>query len=149
MSDLEARLEAARERAKEAESKLQAQRKEAAAELELAELDQRVADAEAIAAAEAEHGPRNVLAIDSDGLGVVILKRPNPVRYRAWQDTTEKISYDSMITLVQPCVVHPDPKKDNAKALDKILDARPGLLQMLLDGVTRLAGFRAGDVAKK
>jgi hypothetical protein len=142
--DLEARLAKARaERAAVAQARVE---REAAAELAaLVETEERAAkDEAAVAAAEQAHGPvgRKIAVVETD-LGVIIVKRPNPVLFRKWQDMG-KATTATLDQLVRPCLVYPD-----VAAFDRILDELPATLMRLANEVCTLAGMRREEVSGK
>jgi hypothetical protein len=75
--------------------------------------------------------------------GVVIVRTPDPLKFRAFQDA-EKTKTEDLISLVSGCVEHPD--KGSFAAL---LDRQPGALVALADLCAYLAGARKSAVAGK
>lgn len=142
--DLESRLAAARARKAEAVARADAARAASMLALDVERAEREAEDAEALTKAECEHGPVGVkLATVETSMGLVILKRPNTVMFRRFQDKGS-FTCDAVEALVRPCVVHPD-----AKQLDRILGEQPGVLSMLADRVVFLAGARAQELAGK
>ena len=141
---LEERLREARERRRAAEAKREERQAEndLLAEVEAEELAAR--NAEALEAAEAEHGPigKKLRAIETSG-GVIIVKRPHPATYKRFRDKGEAntAAFDK---LVRPCVVHPD-----KSTFDRILDEEPAALDRCANAIVELAGFRAREVSGK
>jgi hypothetical protein len=143
-SELEQRLVDIRARRAELD-KLQAVRSEERDLAELVEREEReLKDREAIAAAEAEHGPlrKRIAAVHTD-LGVVILKRSNPLMFRRFQDAGT-LKSEHLDKLVRPCVVHPD-----LPTFDRILEELPATLLRCANAVSELAGVRAEEVTGK
>jgi hypothetical protein len=101
-------------------------------------------DDEAIAAAEAEHGPvgKRIAVVHTD-LGVIIVKRPNPLIFRRFQDkgTTKTEDFDQ---LVRPCLVYPSKTE-----FDRILEELPATLIRAANAVCALAGVRHDEISGK
>jgi len=142
--DLESRLEAARVRQRSATAAREENRKNREL-LEAVEAAERSAkDEEAIAAAEAEHGPTGrALRVIRTSFGCVILKRPSPIHYKRFRDVG-KANTTAFEKLVRPCVIYPD-----ASALDRILEEEPATLDRCANAVVELAGFRAEELSEK
>lgn len=99
---------------------------------------------EAIAKAESEIGPvGSHLAIVDTDLGPILLRRPQPLKFRRFQDKADSKSED-VEALVRPCVVYP-----SAAEVDVILHDLPATLIRLGNAVAELAGYRAAEVTKK
>lgn len=142
-SEVEARLDAVRaKRAAIEAAKASRAEEDLLAQVESEELD--LKNAEAIAAAEAEHGPvgKKIAVVETD-LGVVILKRAHALVFRRFQDEA-KFTHAQIDKLIRPCVVYP-----RGDALDRILDELPATALRLANAIARLAGQRAEDVAGK
>lgn len=143
-SELSARLKAAHEKqAAIAEAREAANAKAMLLHaVEAAELAAR--NESALADAEAAHGPlgRKIAAVDTD-LGVVILKRPNHLLFRKFQDTGEA-TFEGVYRLVRPCLVYPD-----VETFDRWLEEQSGILARCGGAVATLAGIRAKDLAGK
>lgn len=110
-------------------------------------LQRELADASALASAEAEHGleSEGMIATVKTRLGLVILKRPNALKYRQFQDSNKKatsISIDN--DLVRPCLVYPD-----AARWDVIINELPDTIRLCGDKVVELAGFQSNDLSGK
>lgn len=103
-----------------------------------------LADEEAIAKAEDDHGPvgKRIALVRTD-MGVIILKRPNPVLFRRFQDQG-KTTHDALDKLVRPSVVHPD-----HATFDRILDELPATMTICANSVCVLAGVRTEEAAGK
>ena len=140
-SELRARIAAARDKRK-ALAAAEAPRRELATLTREAELEERgAADDAAIAKAERELGKRNVdWATCDTAIGVVILRRPNGVAFKKFQDTPGKPTTLVLEELVQPCVCHPPVGEWN-----KALDITPGVLMQAADRVCELAGIRQAE----
>jgi hypothetical protein len=109
-------------------------------EVEKAERDAR--NAAALEKAELEHGAKKIAAVYTDS-GVVIVKRPNHLLFRRFQDAGEH-STMALEKLVRPCLVHPD-----GGAFETILEELPGTLLRTANAVTDLALGRTQEVSKK
>lgn len=112
------------------------------AEVEAAELE--AANARAIAKAVEEHGPlgAKVAAIDTR-LGVIVVKRPNHLHFRRFQDASE-VTTETLDRLVRPCVVYPSHER-----FDAMLEELPAVLTELGREVSVLAGMKAKETAGK
>lgn len=144
MSELEERLRKARaERARLEEER-------ALREPELALLEQVEAEelalknAQAVADAEATHGPvgKKIRTVETSS-GVVIVKRPNHLLFRRFQDSG-KVSTDECERLVRPCLVYPD-----AATFDRWAEEEPGIIVRAANACAQLAGIRAEEVSGK
>jgi hypothetical protein len=123
-----------------------------AARLEAAELERlklEIADEEAIAKAECEHGPidRDIAAVQSRGHGVVIVKRPTHAQYRLMIDSVS--SGKMQLSAINErfafsCLVYPD-KLD----FERILKAESGLLERVANAAAKLAGLVVEEVQGK
>jgi len=99
-----------------------------------AEIEQEAEDEEAIFKAEQELGERGKkFATVRSPKGVIILKQPNPLKYRQFMDAN-KFTTTSVEAFILPCRVHP-----SGGRLDEILKEWPGLLQECADAVVELA----------
>lgn len=141
-AQLQARLEAAkkkreaaRQRREELESKGELERRVAAEE-------QAATDEEALFNAESEHGRNKVATVDTP-MGMIILKRPNPLHFKRFQDK-ESAKTKDLDQLVRPCLVHPTPAK-----FDAILEELPATLTRCADRVATLAGVRVRELTGK
>jgi hypothetical protein len=108
---------------------------------ELVAVEERgLAEDEAIAAAEVEHGAvgKKIFVVRTPA-GIVIVKRPNHVLYRRYQDKGEATSLE-FEKLVRPCLVYP-----SVEQFDRLLDDLPGILIDVANGVAYLAGSRAKE----
>lgn len=133
----------ARARVEAAKLAITAQREVEAEQAEVQRLEREALGLEALAKAEREHGSSRVMALETDQ-GIVIVKAPNHVAYRKWQDTTERVSTEALEQLVFPCIVYP-----SISEFERILERLPHTLQRCSDAVTVLAGYRKDDLAKK
>lgn len=100
-------------------------------------------DDQAWDAAVAEHGERKVARLLTPEDGAIILKRPNTVLFKAYQDKQGNKSED-VEKLVRTCVIYPEKIVFGA-----MLKEQPGLLMVCMGIVLRLAGFRAEDILGK
>lgn len=135
--DLQKKLELLRAARIEREEK-------AALEAEQERLRRDVADEEALAAAEAKHGPlgKNIIALKTD-LGVVILRRPHHLEMRKML-AKEKLDEREATVFVRSCVVHPD-----GASFETLLEERPAIGGQLVELVLRLARGRTEELAGK
>lgn len=143
--ELEARIKKAEEQLDGLEQQ-RAEREELAALRRKAEQKElALRDAPHIAKAEEEHGPiGEKLAVVETDLGAIVVKRPNHLHYRRFQNKSS-MSTDEVWALVKPCVVYPSIKETEA-----ILEELPGVLMPgLSDAVIGLAGHRTKEVEKK
>jgi hypothetical protein len=144
MSDLAERLAKVRaERAALAAAKAKADA-DRALEVELEAEELALKDDQAIAHAEAEHGPvgKKIATVHTD-LGVIIVKRPNMTLFRRFQDTGS-MKHADLDKLVRPCRVYPD-----EAAFDRILDELPATVARVASAVCELAGVRQQDTGGK
>lgn len=109
---------------------------------QLAKEERALEAAEALSKAEAEHGVGKVGLVETD-LGPVVVKRPNHVLFRKFQDT-ESIKSIDVEKFVRPCVVHP-----TREQFDKIVEELPATLMRVANVVTRLAGARTEEISGK
>jgi adenylate kinase len=117
----------------------------AADDRELAQAEQDLADEQALTDAIAKYGALGdkIQAVKTDA-GLVIVKKPNHVAFRRFQDDTTK-SMASVEVLVRPCVVYP-----TGARLDQMLEDRPAILSPgLSDAVCLLAGIETKRLAGK
>lgn len=121
-----------------------------AAEAEVASLKQSIADEEAIAKAEAEHGTvgSDIAVVHSrGGNGVIIVKRPSHPVYRQMIDAVgtgkEKLSVINERFAFQ-VIVHPS--KDE---FERILKRESGLLDRVANAAAVLAGLVIEEVGGK
>lgn len=103
-----------------------------------------LANEQAIAKAEDAHGPlgKRIQAIDTD-LGVVIVQRPDHIRFKRFQDSADA-STAEFYKLVVPCLVHP-----KADRFDAMLQEQPAILARVATQVCVLAGVRLKENAGK
>lgn len=136
-----ARIKAEREKLRadtEARDKARADEDALAAE-ELA-----LANEQAIAKAESEHGricDGKIGAVETR-LGVVIVKRPQAAFHRRFMKGTN--GHEDAEKLVRHCLVHPSPV-----AFDALLEEQPGVLDAITVVCAHLAGLGAKEVAGK
>jgi hypothetical protein len=101
-------------------------------------------DAPHVAKAEEDHGPIGVkIAVLETDLGAIIVKRPNHLHYRRYQNKGAS-SVEDLWALVRPCLVYP-----SAAEVEKILEELPGKLLPLANRVVELAGHREEELTKK
>jgi hypothetical protein len=127
---------------------LEAAREKRALEAELAEETLReeraLADAEAIDAAEREHGlvGKRIMVIQTE-LGAVIVKRAHANTFRKFMDGGKHSTAD-LEKLIRPCLVHPP-----LEQFEAIIKEQPFTLNRVSDAIATLAGVRAEDVSGK
>ena len=143
IKELQERIARAQEQREQAEQKREAMRR-SPAELrkQLEREEQAAKDAEALLAAEQEHGVNRVASIETEE-GLIIVKRPNPLHFKRFQDK-DKHKVDDFEQLVRPCVIHPSKAR-----FDEICENLPATLMRCANAVVQLAGFRARDLAGK
>lgn len=114
------------------------------AKQELERAARELADEEAVATAEDEHGEMGVhiMAVRTE-CGIVIVKRPAALIFRRFQDQGKSASQD-LEKLVRPCLVHP-----NRESFDHYCDEQPATLLRVADAVAHLAGVRNTEVSGK
>ncbi len=116
----------------------------AALEAEVTAAELAAANAKAVREAVEKHGPLGVkIALVDTALGVVIVKRPNHLHFKRFQDAGE-ITSAKLHELVQVCVVHP-----NLERFDALLEELPAVLTRCADAVVSLAGAKGKEVAGK
>lgn len=121
-----------------------------ARELELALRE--LSDAEAVEKAECEYGAsyaygeppngRKIATVDTD-MGVVIVKRPNHVIFKRFQDSGAS-STAEIERLVKPSLVHP-----SSAVFDRWLEDQPAILLRVAGACAELAGVRMREIAGK
>ncbi len=113
-----------------------------ASELEAEE--RALVDDRAILAAVEEHGPiGSKIAVVYTDLGAIVVKRPNHLHFRRFQDS-EAVKSADLEKLVRPCLVHP-----SGSRFDEILEELPATLLRVGDAVVTLAGAKAKESAGK
>jgi hypothetical protein len=106
----------------------------------------KLALAEALEKAEADHGPvgTHLLVLDTETEhGSVIMKRPNKARYRAFMEKKNTKTED-IESIVRSCIVYPD-----ADHVDRLLEDLPGALVRFGSAMATLAGFRNDELTSK
>lgn len=141
-NELRDRLQKAEARRLEAERKREDLADSRSLEQQVTDAEIAAADAEAMADAEEKHGAHKVKSIGT-ALGCVIVKAPNPLIFRRFQDRGEHKTSD-MEALVRKCLVYP-----TATALDRIIEEEPATIARAANCVVELAGFRESEVSKK
>ncbi len=105
---------------------------------ELARETRALADAEAIDAAEKEHGADGIRIVQTEE-GVIIVKRPAQATYRKFIDTG-KGDTESLDKLAAPCLVYPA-KLEYRRLLDKY----PHTVVACANAVCALAGAKPSE----
>jgi hypothetical protein len=144
MTDLDARLKAAKAKKAEIEARRQAKAAEVAslAEVEAAEREAR--EAEIIENAESEIGAiGDKIAIVRTSAGMIVVKRCHPNVFRRFADQASFKTKD-YLQLVSGSIVHPD-----KATFDAMLEEAPGILVACADAVLRLAGAAAQVQSEK
>lgn len=134
---LEDRLVAARERKAAAEREA-----EPSLEEQVAAAEREADEAEALAAAQREHGAENVACADTR-LGRVIVKRAHIAKFKQFVDS-DRVTADSIEGFVRPCIVYPDRGK-----ADALLAELPAVWGELAIKLQQLSGARAEVFGKK
>lgn len=137
--ELEARLAKARATKEEVDARRAAREESAAllAEVERAEIE--AADAEALAAAEEEHGPLGeAIGVVSTRRGSVIVKRPNALFFRKigfeiGSKNAQKAE-DAAHRLIAHCLVYP-----TKTTYDALVETYPGVPAVLIGMIGKLA----------
>ena len=97
-------------------------------------------DDEARAKARTEHGKdriATVTGVNAPAFDCVIVKRPDPAAFKAFQDK-EGVKGEDIENLVSPCVVYP-----TRAEFDKLITfEQPGVLTRVAEAVCYLAGVR-------
>lgn len=100
-----------------------------------------IADEEAIAKAEAQHGPigRDIATVQSRSHGVIIMKRPTHASYRQMIDAVG--AGKMTLTAINErfafqCLVHPERVE-----LERILKSEAGLLERVANAAAALGGL--------
>jgi hypothetical protein len=106
---------------------------------------QALADAEGLAAAEAQYGPEGdrIRSLDAPNGALIIVKRAGNAAFRRFMDLP-KATTDDAEKLVRPCVVYP-----GRAEFDLLVEAYPALWLRLAGALTKLAGFKASELAEK
>lgn len=144
MSDLDARLAAAKAAKAEIEKRRAKSAEERASVDAVAQAEREVKELAALEKFEEEIGPLGThLAIVETSAGRVILKRPAVAVFRRFQDKGDFKS-QALAMLVDPCVVYPD-----KSAFDTLCEELPAVLTVCADAVCMLAGARAQSVSGK
>lgn len=101
-------------------------------------------DEQAIEKAVCEHGPLGgkIERFDT-ALGVIILKKPNHVLFRRFQDLST-YNHVECEKLVRPCVVHPD-----LSTFERYITELPAIMIPLANLACALSGMKVGAAAGK
>lgn len=151
IESVEEAVEREKREALEAElESLRARKREAAKSLEIPEtLEEQVERArieakgeEELAKAVAKHGRKRVGVVRSY-TGFVVLKRPNHIKWRQFQDNAE-VTMETIESLVRDCVTYP-----NAARLDSMFEEIPDLVQKCGHVVVELAKGTVQDLSGK
>lgn len=114
----------------------------AAKSTEAERLRKQLKDAQAMAAAEDEHGKDNVRGVQTAS-GLVIVKRDDHLQYKRFMDRAD-FSTKRLEEQVARCLVYPD-----VDTLDKYLELEPFKLQTIAGAVSLLAGSKDEEIAGK
>jgi len=139
---LQSRLEAAKKKREQARQQREALESKGELERRVQAEEQAAIDEEAIYAAESEHGRKRVGTVETP-LGKIVLKKPNPLHFKRFQDK-ESVKTKDLERLVRPCVVHPDMTR-----FDAILEEYPAKLAACANVIAELAGVRVRELAGK
>ena len=144
LEQLRERQEAARRRFADAESALKPTPEETL-EREVLELERKAADAEALVAIKGKYGPRGQRwDFIETTMGIVAARCPSDTEYKEWADNPNRSQEDVLEAFFTPCVLHPPVAR-----LAEILRGQPATNNRIANLVSKLAGFRASDIAGK
>lgn len=148
-AELRARVEAARAERKRIEDEQAAAEAKRALSDELEREERGVRNAQALAAAVAEHGPvGKSIAVVECASGVVIVKRPHHVAFRKFQDMASRddggFSIDSCEALVRGALVHPD-----SATFDKWMETEAAIILRAANACAGLHGAKGADKSGK
>lgn len=145
-----AKARAATEAIKEAEAP---RRELESLKLEAEQAEREVRDEEALAKAERETGDivdrktlmgtKGKIAAHRSAAGLVIINRPDAVKFKAFQDL-EGTKREDLEALIFPCRRYP-----SAEEFDRILETYPATLTNLADRAAHLAGARKSELSGK
>ena len=142
--DLRQKIDAERQARARLEAERTADRERRELEEQLAAEQLETKNAEAIAAAEAEHGPvGKSLEVVHTSSGVVIVKRPHSALFRRFQDSGKQTTAEYE-KLINPCVVYP-----TLPELVRWTEIEPATTLRVANAVCTLAGIRSSEVAGK
>lgn len=140
-TELEHRLEAAREKKRAASARLAMGDDEA--KLEEVELEEREAAGEEALANAVEKYGRKKVGVARSYAGWVVLRQPNHIAWRKFQDVADH-STKSIEKMVRKCVAFPD-----ANAVDRIFEEIPSMIVRCGSVCTDLAQGRIQDLTGK
>jgi hypothetical protein len=143
LQELEARRNEARRRREAAEAAADKARQLEVLKLEVEAEERAAKEAEAFAKLEAEHGPigKRLLVVNTDA-GAVVVKRPNHVLWKRFQDKPE--ASGAIDKIVSSCLVYPSKVEFEA-----LCEEVPAALMLAAEAVCRLAGINRQDLAGK
>ncbi|AUX25154.1 uncharacterized protein SOCEGT47_056980 [Sorangium cellulosum] len=143
---LEKELEAEREALAAAEAKRERDRQAAVLREQIEETRRRRKEEEALAEAEARHGPlgKKIEAVQTIE-GLVIVKAPDGIKARKWMDQHgENPKAQACRELARPCVVYP-----SLDRFDEIIAERPVVVVSTANAVLKLAGLGGKELGGK
>lgn len=151
--DFTKQLEDVRARRAKLEAEKAARDEENDLRARLAKETRALRDEEALAEAEGKHGSaveygssaadgRKIAAVRTD-LGIVIVKRPNHLHFKRFQDSGEATQTE-FLKLCVPCLVHPD-----TATFERYIEEQPAILSRVAGAVALLAGVRMKELAGK
>lgn len=141
---LQARIAAARTESQAIDAAEAERRELEALEAEAEAAERAVRDARAIVEAEKKLGRRGkAFEVVTTDLGAVILRRPDPIRYKRFVDEA-KTSQDEIEAFVRTCREYP-PEAEFSKLLEEL----PGSLGAMSNAVGQLAGIHLAEVQGK
>lgn len=144
MTDPNERLKKARERKAQAEAAREKLAEAQASELEVKRAEVEAEDAEAVLAAEQEHGAQgDKIGVINTPLGCVIVKRPSEIRFKQFQDN-DKTDSSTMDQLIYSCLVYPNPAQ-----LGHLFSEYPAKRVAVANVAVYLAGARKEDLLGK
>lgn len=140
--ELHERIAAARKKREEAEERRAKKWELPNLNRELEQEIRAAEEAEELEKLEAEHGQigEHLWKLETS-IGMVVLRRPTPAKYRAFIDA-KKITQNHQEKFVHDFVVYPDKAKFNA-----MVSATPGLINRCSDALIYLAGWREREEA--
>lgn len=141
-AELQRRLAVAREQREQTRLLRESRETENGLLKKVTEEERAAKDEEVLAGLEAEHGVEHIGVVQTD-LGMIVLKRPNHLLFKKFQDKNKQKSRD-FEQLVRPSILHP-----NKNRYDSIIEQLPATLMRCADRVCVLAGVRLGELEGK
>jgi hypothetical protein len=104
--------------------------------------ERRIAELEALDAAQTQYGARTVRMVTTDDAAVIV-RRPHHAAFRKFMDKGE-VTSTSQEELALSCLVYPSKAE-----FDKLLRAQTGALIRIANACVELAGFRTEELKTK